>query len=533
KQIGEIQGAGNQDMVPLGNALKALRLILGFSIGEIQENAVYSYGIYEQKGFISRGQLRKLILYYKLRKKGFFLDILGDISENTLLREKYSHNVINGVLKHLKNEGFIEIENKQINLSQRGKQYLQMVCRSEHKNLLNTLEFLSLSNICWIPVKEINQIKNDEEFVYDLTIEDNHSFIANGIIVHNTTTIAKLGNYFAKRGNKVALVGLDVHRPAAKEQLKQLAEQNKLNYFIEFEEDDAIKTWKNIEPKLKEYNVVLIDTAGRHTLDRELVQEIKSLSKYVKPTESILVMPADIGQAAKKQSQEFKDTVDISGVIITRMDSTAKGGGALTACGETKAGVYFIGTGEKVNDIEEFNPESFLSRLLGMGDLQSLIEKIKLVTDEDSQKAMQQRLEEGKLSLEDVVEQVKSMGSLGGFDKIKSMIPGMSSAKIPENLMENQQEKISKWEHIIKSMTQEEKNNPELLKEKNTGTSRINRIAKGSGVNNSDIRSLLKQYDMLNSMIGSSSQFDPEKPMSQKQMMKMAKKFMKGKKFKF
>ena len=120
------------------------------------------------------------------------------------------------------------------------------------------------------------------------------------------------------------------------------------------------------------------------------------------------------------------------------------------SCGETKAGVYFIGTGEKVNDIEEFNPESFLSRLLGMGDLQSLIEKIKSVTNEDDQKAMEKRLEEGKLSLEDVVEQVKSMGSLGGFDKIKSMIPGMSSAKIPEGMMENQQEKISKWEHIIK-----------------------------------------------------------------------------------
>ncbi len=345
-----------------------------------------------------------------------------------------------------------------------------------------------------------------------------------------TTSIAKLGNYYAKRGNKVVLVGLDVHRPAAKEQLKQLAERNKLNYLIEFEEDDAIKTWKDIEPKLKGYDVVLIDTAGRHTLDHELVQEIKSLSKYIKPTESILVMPADIGQAAKKQSQEFKEAIDISGVIITRMDSTAKGGGALTACRETNAGVYFIGTGEKINDIEEFNPKSFLSRLLGMGDLQSLIEKIKSVTDEDKQKATQKRLEQGKLSLDDVVEQIKSMGSLGGFDKIKSMIPGLGNAKIPEGVMETQQEKISKWEHIIKSMTPEEKNNPDILKDKKTGTSRMNRIAKGAGVNNSDIRSLLKQYDMLNDMIGSSSQFDPEKPMSQKQMMKMAKKFMKGKK---
>jgi signal recognition particle subunit SRP54 len=349
--------------------------------------------------------------------------------------------------------------------------------------------------------------------------------------VGKTTTIAKLGNYYAKRGNKVALVGLDVHRPAAKEQLKQLAEKNKLNYFIEFDEDDAIKTWKDIEPKLKDYDVVLIDSAGRHSLDKELAKEIKNLSKYIKPTESILVMPADIGQAAKQQAQNFKEAVDISGVIITRMDSTAKGGGALTACAEINSGVYFITTGEKINDIEEFNPKQFLSRLLGMGDLQSLIEKIKSVTDEDKQAKIQKRVEEGKLSLEDVIEQVKSMNSMGGFEKIKSMVPGLGNAKIPENLLENQEAKVSKWEHILKSMTSEEKENPEILEKQ---TSRITRIAKGSGVNNSDVRSLLKQYKMLNEMIkGGASEMNLEGGMSQKQMMKMAKKFMKGGKLKF
>ncbi len=342
-----------------------------------------------------------------------------------------------------------------------------------------------------------------------------------------TTTISKLGNYFSKRGNKVALIGLDVHRPAAPEQLKQLAEKNKLNYFIDSKEKDPIKIWKKYEKKLKDYNLILIDTAGRHNLDKELSKEIKSLSKEIKPTASVLIMPADIGQAAKKQAQEFKEAVNISGVVITRMDSTAKGGGALTACAETEAPVYFIGTGEKVNDIEEFNPQTFLSRLLGMGDLQTLIEKIKSVTNEDEQQAMQERLEQGKLSLTDVIEQVKSMNSLGGFEKIKGMIPGMNNAKIPDNLMENQQSKISKWEHIIKSMTPEEKENPELLKKQ---SSRISRIAKGSGVNNSDIRSLLKQYDMLNEMIKGGANIDMSKGMNQKQMMKFAKKFMKGKK---
>jgi len=349
-----------------------------------------------------------------------------------------------------------------------------------------------------------------------------------------TTTTAKLGNYFSKRGKKVALIGLDVHRPAASEQLKQLAEKNKLNYFIDPEEKDPVKIWKKYEKKLKDYNVIIIDTAGRHNLDKELVEEIKNLNKEIKPTESILIMPADIGQAAKEQAQDFKKAVDISGVIITRMDSTAKGGGALTACTEAgkDAGIYFITTGEKINDMEEFNPKSFLSRLLGMGDLESLIEKIKSVTDEDKQEKIKKRVEEGKLSLEDVVEQVKSIGSMGGIDKIKDLIPGFAnvSKKIPENLMDSQQEKISKWEHIIKSMTPEEKENPEIIEKQ---TSRISRIAKGTGVNNSDVRSLLKQYRMLNEMIKTGNPMEEGSAMNQKQMMKLAKKFMKGGKLKF
>jgi signal recognition particle subunit SRP54 len=346
-----------------------------------------------------------------------------------------------------------------------------------------------------------------------------------------TTTIAKLGNYYAKRGFKVALVGLDVYRPAASEQLKQLAEKNKLNYFIDTKEKNPVKILKEYEKKLRDYNLVLIDTAGRHTLDEDLIKEIKDIEKEAKPTESILVIPADIGQAAKNQSKQFKEAVNISGVIVTRMDSTAKAGGALTACAETKSPIYFITNGEKINDIEEFNPSSFLSRLLGLGDLNSLIQKINLITDEQKQKKIQKSIEEGKLRLEDVVEQVKSMNEIGGLSKIKSLIPGFSdiNKKISNDLIENQQEKIKGWEHIIKSMTEEEKDNPEIIEKQN---SRLQRIAKGSGTTTSEVRSLLKQYKLLNEVIKSgvnSNNFSGM--MSQKQMMKFAKKF--GKKLKF
>ena len=352
-----------------------------------------------------------------------------------------------------------------------------------------------------------------------------------------TTTVAKLGNYYAKRGNKVALVGLDVHRPAAPEQLKQIADKNKLQSFVDFQEKNPVKLWKKYEKELDEFNLVFIDTAGRHALDKELIEEIKVLNKAINPTEIILIMPADIGQAAKKQTQEFLEAVKISGVIITRMDSTAKGGGALTACAETRAPVYFITTGEKINDIEEFNPKTFLSRLLGMGDLETLMEKIRSVTGEDAgrQEKIEKDIEEGRLSLEEVIEQVKSMSSLGGFEKIKSMIPGLGSAKIPEGVLENQEAKISKWEHIIKSMTLEERENPELLEKQ---TSRIARIAQGAGIHGSDVRALLKQYKLLNEMIksgkgGLGGIENMSHGLDQKQLQKLAKKFGKAKGMRF
>lgn len=350
-----------------------------------------------------------------------------------------------------------------------------------------------------------------------------------------TTTISKLTNYYAKRGKKTAMIGLDVHRPGAPEQIQQLGEKFKLNYFIEPKEKDPTKIWKKYEKKLKDFDVILVDTAGRHTLDKDLIKEIKTLNKEIQPTETILVMPADIGQAARDQASQFQEALKISGVIITRMDSSAKAGGALTACYETSAGVYFITTGEKINDIEKFDSESFLSRLLGMGDLSSLLEKIKSVTDESQQEKLQKKLEEGKLSLTDVVEQVKQMNSIGGFDKIKGMIPGLANSKkqIPDELLNTQEKKIAKWEHIINSMTPEEKSDPEIFEDKKTATSRINRIAKGAGVNNSDIRSLLKQYKMLNDMVKDASSFDPSKGMSQKQMQRMMKKFGKKKMMRF
>ena len=213
------------------------------------------------------------------------------------------------------------------------------------------------------------------------------------------------------------------------------------------------------------------------------------------------------------------------------MDSTAKGGGALTACKETNAPVFFIGTGEKTEDFESFNPESFVSRLLGLGDLEGLLEKVQSAVDEKYQKNLKSRLEEGKFNLYDFQEQIKQMSGMGSFSKLIGMIPGLGKAKIPDNLLGTQEEKLKKWQHIINSMTKQEIDNPEIIEKQ---TSRLGRIAKGAGTTTTDVRQLIKQYKLLKDMatgMSDMSDFDPSQGLSQKQMQKLAKKF--GKKMRF
>ncbi len=340
-----------------------------------------------------------------------------------------------------------------------------------------------------------------------------------------TTTTAKLASYYAKRGFKVAMLGLDVHRPAASDQLEQLGKKTKIQTFTNKNEKNALKIYEQYKKQLKDFDLIIIDTAGRHDLDKDLTKEIKSLTKEIEPKHKLLIIQADIGQAAKQQASEFQKVADINGVIITRMDSTAKAGGALTACNETNAPVYFIGTGEKMSDFETFNPKSFISRMLGLGDLEGLLEKVESAVDEKSQKKLKQKLEQGSFNLRDLQEQLKSMKNIGSLSKIAEMIPGLGKAKIPENMLGAQEHKIKKWQHAIDSMTEEEINNPEILEKQ---TSRLNRIAKGSGTTTTDIRQLLKQYKLLKEMAtgaGDLSDIDPSQGLSQKQMMKLAKKF--------
>ena len=324
-----------------------------------------------------------------------------------------------------------------------------------------------------------------------------------------TTTISKLARYYSNRGKKVACIGLDVHRAAAPEQLMQLCEKVKIDCFIDKKEKDALKIYKKFEEDLKKYDLVIVDTAGRDALSDDLIDEIKKLNDYIKPQEKLLVISADLGQAAQQQAQAFHDACGVTGVVISKLDGTAKGGGALSACSATSAKVKFIGVGEKPEDLEVFNPKGFVGRLLGMGDIEALLEKAQEAITQEQAEDLGKRMLKGDFNFLDLYEQMKAMGKMGSLSKITELIPGFGKMKIPKDMLQGQESKIKKWKFILQSCTKEELEDPELL-----NRSRIDRIAEGAGVEGSEVRELLKQYKqskkMMKMMKGSG---DPEKLM--------------------
>ena len=303
-----------------------------------------------------------------------------------------------------------------------------------------------------------------------------------------TTSVGKIAKYYTKRGNKVCALGLDVYRPAAMDQLEQISKQINITCFIDKKEKNPIKIYKNFEKELNKYDLILIDTAGRHALDRDLIKEIEDLNQTIKPNEKLLVISADIGQAAQSQAKAFHDACNITGVLVTKLDGTARGGGAISACAVSGAPIKFIGVGEKVDDLETFNPEGFVSRILGMGDLETLLEKTRSVISEEEAKDMSKKLLKGEFNFLDLYDQMDKMSSMGSLSKLVDLIPGLSKANIPKDMLEGQEDK-KKWKFILQSCTKKELEDPDLL-----DPARIQRIANGSGTEVIEVRSLLKQY---------------------------------------
>ncbi len=323
-----------------------------------------------------------------------------------------------------------------------------------------------------------------------------------------TTTAGKLAKYFAKRGKKIALLGLDVHRPAAMTQLEQVGKAVNVPVFISTKEKDPVKIYEKFEEELKKFDIVLVDTAGRDALNDELIEELKNIHDVVKPVETLLIISADIGQAAQEQAQKFHEAGAITGVIVTKMEGTAKGGGALSACAVTGAPIKFIGVGEKPDDFEAFNPKGFVGRILGMGDLEALLEKAQEAITEEDAKDMEKKLLKGEFNLIDLFKQMEAMKKMGPLGKVLEMIPGFGQMSLPKDMLKVQEGKLKLWKHSMNSMTKEELENPDII-----NAERIDRISKGSGTKTTDVRDLLKQYKQSKKMIKMLKGESPEKLM--------------------
>jgi signal recognition particle subunit SRP54 len=309
-----------------------------------------------------------------------------------------------------------------------------------------------------------------------------------------TTAAAKLAKYFQKRGLKPALVCVDTYRPGAYAQLQQLASRINVPLYGDLKAKDPVKIARDGLKQFNDKDVVIIDTAGRHKEEKELIEEMKTLEQSIIPDEITLVIDGTIGQQAMLQAQAFHEATPIGSIIVTKLDGSARGGGALSAVAATGAPIKFISTGEKIEDIEPFIPSRFVGRLLGMGDLETLIEKVREAEIKVPEKKAKAILS-GKFTLTDMYEQFEAMRGMGPFQKLLKMLPGMSY-DIPEDMVNMAQDRLEKWRVMIQSMTPEEKDNPKTF-----NASRIRRVARGSGTSDKEVKELLKQYVMMRRML--------------------------------
>ena len=302
-----------------------------------------------------------------------------------------------------------------------------------------------------------------------------------------TTTAGKLADYYRKRGLKPGLIAADTDRPAAYDQLKQLAEQADVDFYGEPEAENPSKV---VERGFKELDVdvLIVDSAGRNSLDEDLKEELSEMNNVLNPDNSYLVMPADIGQSAKDQALSFDEAVGINGVIMTKMDSSAKGGGALVACSTSGSQVKFIGTGEQLADLEVYDPVKYVSDMLGQPDLESLLEKV------EELETNPEELLEGEFTLEQFRDQIAQVTETGMMEEMMQQLP--FGGKMPDNISQMTEEKANAYEFIMDSMTDEEIQDPSVINK-----SRRERIAEGSGTDTGEVRELIKHFNQTKNMM--------------------------------
>ena len=315
-----------------------------------------------------------------------------------------------------------------------------------------------------------------------------------------TTTTAKLAEWYRKKhGLRVAVIEADVHRPGAYAQLSQLLEDTTITVYGEPDNKDAAQIVRNGLAKCAAADLVIVDTAGRHQLDEELVEELENIASLTRATERWLVIDAQVGQAAGPVAASFHQLAGVTGIVVTKLDGTARGGGALSAVAATGAPIVHIGVGEKVSDLEKFESDRFISRLLGMGDIQGLIDLAPEDLDEEEAMRLTQRMMSGRFTLNDMYKQMEMMSKVGTIDKLMSFLPGNMLGGLggmSKSQKQAMQSNLDRYRTIMDSMTAWEKNEPAKIK-----ADRIKRIARGSGVREKDVRELIGQWNRSRKMM--------------------------------
>ena len=310
-----------------------------------------------------------------------------------------------------------------------------------------------------------------------------------------TTVTGKLARWLTRHGYRVAVIGADTWRPGALTQLKTNCGKVNVEVFGDEEDKDAVSIVKNGLAHFRKQvlDVIIIDTAGRHKEERGLLEEMKTMYEVSEPDVVLLVVDGTIGQQAYSQAKAFHEAAPVGGIVISKLDGTAKGGGVIAASAATGARVMFIGTGERIDDLEQFSPTHFVGRILGMGDIKALLEMAKsleLQADEGQAK----RLLGGKMTIEDFYAQMENVGKMG-FKNVIDNLPGLSGM-VKDDQLDALQEKMEKWRFIIQSMTKIEKRSPDIMND-----SRRKRVARGSGMTEHDVKELVKQYNNSRTMM--------------------------------
>ena len=313
-----------------------------------------------------------------------------------------------------------------------------------------------------------------------------------------TTTSGKLGNYLKKQGKKPLLVACDVYRPAAIKQLQVVGEKLDIPVFNMGDKESPVNIAKaGLSHAIKNnHDLVIIDTAGRLHIDETLMDELKSIKSEVKPHEILLVVDSMTGQDAVNVSESFDEALGLDGVILTKLDGDTRGGAALSIRAVTQKPIKFIGMGEKLDDLEPFYPDRMASRILGMGDVLSLIEKAQDAIDMKKAKELEQKMKKQDFDFEDFLTQMEQIENMGPLDKVLGMIPGMGNLKNQLGDVDLNGKEMRRTKAIIQSMTLEERRNPQIL-----NASRKRRIAKGSGTSVQDINRLVKQLNEMKKMM--------------------------------